>query len=99
MPFFNSAFEAFTTLAAIAAGAGFVIVWREVLHLRQVEDLKDQIGLLRETCVRQDIEINTLKDIMLKHWPSESVRLNVGGDVNNSNLSSAGRDVEGKLAT
>ena len=67
--------EAFITLAAFAVGTGFVIVWREIEHLKQVDGLREQIAELRRLGEVRDAQIDLLKDIMIKHWPSESVRL------------------------
>jgi len=94
--FFATPLSAFLTILAIAFGIsmgnGWLLLNREREHVRNELALKQEIAVLREAGIQRDVEINTLKDVMLQHWPGEGVRLNVGGDVNNSNLGAPGRD-------
>ena len=67
-------------------GLGLLIIWRESQHQKKVAELKKEITILRA-------QVAGLQEVILRHFPGERVALNINGNVHDSTIETAGRDV------
>ena len=78
--------DALAAIFSISLALALVIVWRESQHQHRVAELKKEITTLRAQVVG-------LQGVILRHFPSERASLNINGNVNDSVIATAGRDI------